>query len=70
MERMTKDEITARLNEVYATESSSLDPVLQQMSFNALSKEDWQEEYRIWRSGAARCATTPDEPDFDSTPTE
>ncbi len=47
MERMTKDESTARLNKVYATESSALDPVLQQFSFHVLSKEDWQEEYNV-----------------------
>lgn len=47
MERMTKDEITARLNQVYATKSSALDPVLQQLSFHVLSKEDWQEEYHV-----------------------
>jgi metal-responsive CopG/Arc/MetJ family transcriptional regulator len=34
-------EITRRLNEVYAHEDSSLDPVLMQMQMTALEPEEW-----------------------------
>ena len=33
--------VTARLNEVYADESSSLDTALQQAQADALASEDW-----------------------------
>jgi len=36
------DEVTARLNEIYARESSALDPVLEQIQFASLPREDWE----------------------------
>lgn len=39
LERFVQDEtITAKINEVYAHESSALDPVLQSIQFRSLSK--------------------------------
>ena len=35
------DHITARLNEIYSTEDSSLDPFLQQLQAVSLPAEDW-----------------------------
>ncbi|MBV7339701.1 ChpI protein [Chloroflexi bacterium TSY] len=35
------DEITKQLNEIYAEEDSSIDPVLWQMQMNSLPKEEW-----------------------------
>jgi len=35
------EEITAALNRLYAEEPSDLDPVLAQLQFNALRREDW-----------------------------
>ena len=34
--------ITAKLNEVYATESSALDPVLQSIQARSISKNEWK----------------------------
>jgi metal-responsive CopG/Arc/MetJ family transcriptional regulator len=34
--------ITAKINEVYAHESSSLDPVLQSIQFRSIGKNDWR----------------------------
>lgn len=34
-------QITAKFNEVYAEEDSSLDPVLAKMQYLAISSEDW-----------------------------
>ncbi len=36
-----QEDITERLNEVYAKENSSLDPVLDELQTLSLSKEDW-----------------------------
>ena len=35
------DEVTARLNEVYSKEDSSVDPVLFKMALMSLPKEEW-----------------------------
>lgn len=35
------DDITAKLNEVYAEEDSSVDPVLMKMALLSLPKEEW-----------------------------
>jgi hypothetical protein len=37
----TQNDITARLNQIYATESSTLDPVLAKMQFASLGVEQW-----------------------------
>jgi metal-responsive CopG/Arc/MetJ family transcriptional regulator len=34
--------ITAKINEVYAHESSSLDPVLQSIQFRSIGKNEWK----------------------------
>ena len=34
--------ITAKINEIYAHESSSLDPVLQSIQFRSIGKNDWK----------------------------
>ena len=34
--------ITAKLNEVYATESSTLDPVLQSIQARSIAKDEWK----------------------------
>ena len=34
--------ITAKYNEVYAHESSALDPVLQSIQFRSIGKNDWK----------------------------
>ena len=36
-----EDDITARLNEVYAHEPSELDPLLATLQFASLPREDW-----------------------------
>jgi len=36
------DDVTARLNEVYARESSALDPVMEQVQFASLPREHWE----------------------------
>ena len=36
------DDVTARLDEVYARESSALDPVMEQVQFASLPREDWE----------------------------
>ena len=36
------DDVTARLDEVYARESSALDPVIEQVQFASLPREDWE----------------------------
>lgn len=36
-----EDEVTANLNKVYATEDSSVDPVLFKMALLSLPKEEW-----------------------------
>lgn len=37
----SNDDLTRKLNEVYVSVDSSLDPVLMQMQLTALDKEDW-----------------------------
>lgn len=36
------DDVTARLDEVYARESSALDPVIEQVQFASLPREHWE----------------------------
>jgi|GEM_PF-1225453 len=38
---LTGPEITARLDEVYATEDSSLDPVIAELQSQVLEKNEW-----------------------------
>jgi predicted transcriptional regulator len=40
--RHDDEAITAKLNEVYATESSALDPVLQSIQARSISKDEWK----------------------------
>ena len=40
--RYRKSEITRRLNEIYATESSELDPVIAKMQWATLGKDPWK----------------------------
>lgn len=40
-EEHDEDDITANLNRVYATEDSSVDPVLFKMALMSLPKEEW-----------------------------
>ncbi len=42
VERHDEDEITRRLNEVYAKESSKPDPVITKIAARALPKESWK----------------------------
>ncbi len=42
MERHDEDEITRRLNEVYANESSEPDPVVTKIAARSLPKESWK----------------------------
>ena len=37
--------ITAKINEVYANESSSLDPVLESIQYPSIEKNKWQREF-------------------------
>ena len=39
--RRRTDAVTARLNEIYSKEDSSMDPVLYEMQFHSLDKEEW-----------------------------
>ena len=41
LEAHRRDDVTARLNEVYARESASVDPVLAQMQAVSIEHEDW-----------------------------
>ncbi len=41
VKRHRTEDITTRLNEVYASNDSNLDPRLQNMQLKVLSKEDW-----------------------------
>jgi hypothetical protein len=41
LRRHNRDRILSKLNELYAEEPALLDPVLTQMQFMTLSKEDW-----------------------------
>ena len=40
VERQRRDDVTARLNEVYANDDEGLDPVLESLQRNSL-REDW-----------------------------
>jgi len=39
--KLTGSEITARLDEVYATEDSSLDPVIAELQAQVLERNEW-----------------------------
>lgn len=41
LKRYNRDQILLKLNQVYATESSELDPVMARMQFMSLPREDW-----------------------------
>jgi metal-responsive CopG/Arc/MetJ family transcriptional regulator len=41
VERHRRDNITEKLNELYATEDAGLDPVLEELQRSSLAKEDW-----------------------------
>ena len=41
VEAMRSQGVTARLNEVYPAEPSSLDPALQQAQLSAIGEEEW-----------------------------
>ncbi len=38
----SEEDITARLNEVYANEDAALDPVLEKLQFASLPRKDWE----------------------------
>lgn len=40
-EEYNDDEVTAKLNEVYSKEDSSVDPVLMRMALLSLPKDEW-----------------------------
>ena len=43
LEQFVRDEaITAKINEVYAHESSALDPLLQSIQFRSIEKNQWK----------------------------
>ncbi|PSB04112.1 hypothetical protein C7B76_32230 [filamentous cyanobacterium CCP2] len=41
LKRHKREQILIKLNQVYATESSELDPVMAKMQFMSLPHEDW-----------------------------
>ncbi len=41
LDKLEREDITANLNEVYAKEDSSVDPVLFKMAMLSLPKEEW-----------------------------
>ncbi|MEL7143018.1 MAG: hypothetical protein AAFY33_14285 [Cyanobacteria bacterium J06643_4] len=41
LQKYSDEQITARFNEVYAEEPSTLDPVLEQIQFLSLPRGDW-----------------------------
>jgi metal-responsive CopG/Arc/MetJ family transcriptional regulator len=41
LKRHNRDQILLQLNQVYARESSELDPVMARMQFMSLLREDW-----------------------------
>ena len=41
LQRHREDDVTRKLNEVYATEDSSLDPVFARLQSLSLPKEEW-----------------------------
>jgi metal-responsive CopG/Arc/MetJ family transcriptional regulator len=41
LKRYNRDQILLKLNQVYATEPSELDPVMARMQFMSLPREDW-----------------------------
>ena len=42
IQRHDDEAITARLNEVYATDSSALDPVLQSIQARSIATDEWK----------------------------
>lgn len=42
LEQVRRQDITERLNRVYASQSSAIDPAIQQMQIASLDKEDWR----------------------------
>ncbi len=41
LQKYNEQQITARFNEIYAEEDSSLDPVIAKMQFLSIPHEDW-----------------------------
>lgn len=41
LEARSRESVTAKLNEIYARESSTLDPVVERAQAEALGQEDW-----------------------------
>jgi metal-responsive CopG/Arc/MetJ family transcriptional regulator len=41
LKRYNREQILLKLNQVYATESSEIDPVMTRMQFMSLPHEDW-----------------------------
>ena len=41
VERHRRDNITEKLNEIYAADDAGLDPVLEKLQRSSLAKEDW-----------------------------
>ncbi|WNZ25550.1 hypothetical protein HJG54_23675 [Leptolyngbya sp. NK1-12] len=41
LKKYNRDQILLKLNQVYAKESSDLDPVIAKMQFMSLPREDW-----------------------------
>ncbi|MBW4691671.1 MAG: hypothetical protein KME27_07860 [Lyngbya sp. HA4199-MV5] len=41
LQRYNREQILLKLNQVYSTESSELDPVMARMQFTSLPREDW-----------------------------
>lgn len=41
LQRYNREQILLKLNQVYSTESSELDPVMARMQFMSLPREDW-----------------------------
>ncbi len=41
LQKYNEQQITARFNEIYAKEDSSLDPVIAKMQFLSIPHEDW-----------------------------
>jgi metal-responsive CopG/Arc/MetJ family transcriptional regulator len=41
LRKYNRNQILAKLNQVYSEESSELDPVLAKMQFMSLPREDW-----------------------------
>lgn len=41
LQRYNREQLLLKLNQVYSTESSELDPVMARMQFMSLPREDW-----------------------------